>query len=259
MRQNFSTQRLRIGQITVEARQGRNTKILLFRNDRSDLPHLLISFGNLSKEIDIHLKSRTIGGQEELHEIAKVPEASVTTVITNIEPRFREVALQHIVNTRPVRPGWLGKKGYMVSHVDEESERKLVEMFAPKRKYHSKWERVLKAAGLDDFIQSDLPGQMLFLPSVLNELSRLRYSRAVMVHRIRGRHKPAITAVRPGLDANGRLKWFPMHKMIDDLKFATELVAEQLKALVSEDKLKLLWDELHLEEVDWIARSASRN
>ena len=78
-----------------------------------------------------------------------------------------------------------------------------------------------------------------------------------MVHRIRGRHKPAITAVRPGLDANGRLKWFPMHKMINDLTFVTELVAEQLKALVPQDKFKLLWAELHLEEVDWIARSTS--
>jgi hypothetical protein len=143
--------------------------------------------------------------------------------------------------------------------VDEESERKLVDMFAPRRKYHSKWERVLKAAGLDDFIKSDLPGQMLFLPSVLNELSRLHYSRAVMVHRIRGRHKPAITAIRLVLDANGRLKWFPLHKMINDMKLATELVAEQIKALVSQDTLKLLWDELHLEEVDWIARSTSHN
>jgi len=53
------------------------------------------------------------------------------------------------------------------------------------------------------------------------------------------------------------LKLFPMHKMINDLTFVTELVAEQLKALVPQDKFKLLWAELHLEEVDWIARSTS--
>jgi len=253
MSQNFLVHRIRIGQITVEARRGRNTKVLVIRNDRADLPHLLISFGNVSKEIDIHLKARTTGGQEALRCVAKIPESIIATVLQNLEPRFQETAIQHITNVRPVRPGWLARKGYVVSYLDDEVEQKMVEMIAPKRKYHSKWERVLRAAGLDDFVQSELPGEMVFLPSVLHELKRLEYSRPVMVHRVRGKHKPAMTALRLGRTAEGRLRWFPMHKIVNDFRGIGESVIEELRQLVPPDKWKLIWDELRLGEVDWIA------
>jgi len=253
MSQNFLVHRIRIGQITLEARQGRNTKLLLFRNDRADLPHLLISLGNVSGEIDIHLKTRSTGGQEALRCIAKIPEGTITTVLQNLEPRFQEMALHHITTTRAVRPGWLAMKGYIVSYLDDEAERKMVEMFAPKRKYHSKWERVLRAAGLDDFVQSELPGEMVLLPSVLHELKRLHYSRPVMVHRVHGRHKPAMSALRLGLTPKGRLKWFPMHKLVNDLRYIGESAIEELKQLVPPDKWRLIWEELRLGEVDWMA------
>ena len=259
MGENSLVHRFRVGQITIEVRQGRNTKVLLFRNDRSDLPHLLFSFGNPSKEIDVHLKSRAAGAKEVLRSIAKISDTAVTIVLENVEPRLKEIALQHVVNIRPVRPGWLGKKGYVVSYLNEESERKLVEIFAPKRKYHSKWERVLRASGLDDFVQSDLPGEMLFLPSVLHELKKLQYSRPVMVHRIRGRHRPAMTALRLGLTSKGRLEWFPVHKFVNDLRYVGELVVDELRQLVPGEKWELVWDALHLEEVDWIANRVKEN
>ncbi len=251
--------RFRIGAITVELRQGSNTKLLILRNDRSDLPHLLISFGNLSKEVDIHLKRRITGGEEQLTTVAKVSEVAITTALQEFEPRFKEIALQHLGNIRPVRPGWLGRKGYVVSYLTADSEQKLVDMLAPKRKYHSKWERVLRSAGLDDFVQSDLPGQMIFLPSVLHELRSIQYSRPVMVHRIRGGHRPAMTALRLGPDRYGRLKWFPMHKALNDLRTFGESVVEQIKQLLPQDKWNLIRDELHLQEVDWISQSNDRN
>lgn len=253
MSQNVLVHRVRIGQITLEARQSRNTKLLVFRNDRADLPHLLISFGNVSKEIDIHLKTRSTGGQESLLCIAKIPEATITTVFQDLEPRFQEMALRHITNVRPVRPGWLARKGYLVSYLGDEAERNMVEIFAPKRKYHSKWERVLRAAGLDDFVQSELPGEMVFLPSVLHELKRLHYSRPVMAYRVRGKHKHATTALRLGLTPKGRLRWFPMHELVNDLRYIGESAIEELKHLVPPDKWRLIWEELRLGEVDWMA------
>jgi hypothetical protein len=48
--------RLRIQKLTLELRQDRNTKLIIFRNDRSDTPHLTLSWNNPSKVIDVHFE-----------------------------------------------------------------------------------------------------------------------------------------------------------------------------------------------------------
>ena len=201
------------------------------------------------------MKRRVTGGKEELTTVAKVSEEAITAAVQNFEPELIQLALQRTANVRPVRPGWLGRKGYVISYLTAESERRLVDTLAPTRKYHSKWERVLRAAGLDDFVQSDLPGEMIFLPSVLHELRRLHYSRPVMVYRIRGSHRPAMTALRLGPDDNGCLRWFPMHKAINDLRIIGESFVERIKQILPQDKWDLIWNELCLEEIGWVANS----
>lgn len=247
--------RLRVGQLTLEIRKGRNTKLMITRNDRSDTPHLLISFGNASKQIDIHLTRRRKGEQEEYFQVAKISESGVSSAIERFVPKLRDLTLEYVSDVRPVRPGWLARKGYLVSYLDVEAERKMIEMFAPKRKYHSKWERVLKAAGLEDYLHSELPGETVFLPSVLHELKRLQYSRPVLVGRVRGRHKPRLTAVHLGVTPKGALKWFPLHKILNPMMHVGESLIQELRQLVADDKWKLIWDELHLEEIDWITSS----
>ncbi len=259
MNENILVHRLRVGELTLEIRKGRNTKLLITRNDRSDTPHLLISFGNQTHEIDVHLTRRTAGAQEDYQPVARISESAVSTVIESFVPKLSELALQHVNDMRAVRPGWLAKKGYLVSYLDVEAERKMVELLAPKRRYHSKWERVLRAAGLEDYLHSELPGETIFLPSVLHELKRVQYSRPVLVGRIRGRRKPRLTAVHLGLTPKGTLKWFPLHKLVSPLMHLGESLIEELKQLVSEDKWKLIWDELHLEEIDWVASRVEKH
>ena len=70
-----------------------------------------------------------------------------------------------------------------------------------------------------------------------------------MVYRIRGNHKPAMTALRLGIDSKGRLKWFPMHKAINDVRVVGESVVEQLKQLVPIENWNRVWAELQLDEV----------
>jgi len=228
---------------------------MVTRNDRSDTPHLLASFGNPSNEIDIHLTWRTSGTQGEYQPIAKIPESAISSVFERLIPEFQKATVQHINRVRPVRPGWLAKKGYLISYLDDDAERKMIEMFAPRRKYHSKWERVLRAAGLEDYINSELPGETIFLPSVLHELKETKYSKPVLVARVRGKHKPRLTGIQLGVTAKGTLKWFPVHDVINPLMHLGELVVNDLKQLVPDDKWKLIWDELRLEEVGWLAKT----
>jgi hypothetical protein len=133
----------------------------------------------------------------------------------------------------------------------------MIEMFAPKRKYHSKWERVLKAAGLEDYLHSDLPGETIFLPSVLHELKQLRYSRPVLVGRLRGKHKPRLTAVYLGVTPKGTLKWFPLHKILSPMMQVGQSVSQELRNLIPEDKWRMIWDEMDLGEIEWISKTSS--
>lgn len=48
----------KLGGLTIRVIQGHNKKLLISRNDRGDLPHLTISWGNASKEFDVHLTTR---------------------------------------------------------------------------------------------------------------------------------------------------------------------------------------------------------
>jgi hypothetical protein len=104
--------RLRIGQLTLEVRKGRNTKLMITRNDRADTPHLLISFGNASKQIDIHLTRRRKGQTEDYLEVARISETGVSSVIERFVPKLRDLTLKYVTDARPVRPGWLARKGY---------------------------------------------------------------------------------------------------------------------------------------------------
>ena len=183
--------------------------------------------------------------------MAKISEAAVSSVFERLIPEFQSVTLEHINNVKPVRPGWLARKGYVISYLDDEAERKMIEILAPKHKYHSKWETVLRASGLEDYINSELPRHTIFLPSVLHQLKAIQYAKPVLVTRVRGRHKPQLTALRLGPNARGTLRWFPIHNVMPPLMHFGELLIRDLRQLVSEDKWNLIWSELRLEELNW--------
>ena len=253
MNDDLLINRLRIGQLSAEIRKGRNTKLLVFRNDRSGTPHLLISFGNASKEIDIHITRRVAGGLEDYLTVAKIPESAIAAVFESLAWRSQEVALQLLRKSRPVRPGWLARKGYLISYPDADAERMMIDLFAPKRKHKRKWERVLEAAGLENYLLSGLPGQTIFRPSILHKLKSLDYRPTVLACRVHRKHKPALAGLYLGLTNSGKRKWFLFDGIPESLMPLGKSLIDQLQGLIPEDKWKLLWDELHLEEIDWIA------
>src|ERR1044072_2666309 len=247
--------RLKFGQLTFEIRKGRNIKFQVFRNERPELPHLLISFGNPTKEIDIHLTHRTAGGKVEYHSIGKVPESAIGQLFESIEPKIRETVLQHASNLRRVRPGWLTRHGYIVCYLNAEVESKVIDFLAPKRKHHSKLERVLREAGLEEYLNTELARETVFLPSVLHELKRLNYAHPIMIARVRGKLRPRLGGVCLFRTNKGNLQWVAIHELTKKLMPLGQLVIDQLRKLVPEDKWQVLLEGLGLDEVDWIASS----
>jgi hypothetical protein len=96
-------------------------KLVIFRVDRTDLPHLTCSWNNPSKEIDIHLTSPSQSTECNRESIVKIQESE-------LRARFRELVAQFfaIVSRSPiqfvwgVQPKWLAERGYRLVGPREE-------------------------------------------------------------------------------------------------------------------------------------------
>jgi hypothetical protein len=86
----------RAGNLTIRLVQGRNVKLFIFRNDRSELPHLTISWRNPSKEIDIHFKKRTKGGREHHDPIAIILESDFSKAYESFQVALLKVMALNI-------------------------------------------------------------------------------------------------------------------------------------------------------------------
>lgn len=88
-------------------------KLVIFRVDRTDLPHLTCSWNNPSKEIDMHLTSPSQGSECDRESIVRIQESE-------LRARFRELMARFfaIVSHSPiqfvwgVQPKWLTDRAY---------------------------------------------------------------------------------------------------------------------------------------------------
>src|SRR5882672_9492807 len=134
------TTRLRFDKLTMEFRRRGNAKLIIFRNDRDDTPHVTASWENRSKQVDVHLTSRAKAGHEEHRRIAAIDEQAFIKLFTSYEPAFLENLGPSIGTFRGVRPGWLGRKGYVVFYLDSEERKQFVERIVPRSERHGKSE-----------------------------------------------------------------------------------------------------------------------
>ena len=121
--QELSSQEVRrfeIPNLALSVIPGRNTKVLIFRTDRSDLPHLTLSWGNASGEIDFHLTTRLAGGEEHHISITKVPESELIQAVEMFKVELAEAFAAQMPRLQRVRPEWLGRRGYLVVHLTSE-------------------------------------------------------------------------------------------------------------------------------------------
>src|SRR6266496_1324051 len=162
--------RLRVPKLTVELRQDRNTKLMLFRNDRSDTPHLTLSWNNPSKVIDVHLKSRSAGGGEVHCEIGIVKERAFLKLLGTLKDRLRDNVLVELSRAAKINPGRLGRWGYAVFHLDEDEKREFIDKIAPLRN-HGKRERVLHPEALADWANSAEVRKNIYHPSALHYIA----------------------------------------------------------------------------------------
>jgi hypothetical protein len=228
----------------------RNAKLMIFRNDRSGTPHLLISWENLSKEVDVHLKSRSAGGQEYPNYLAKIPESDFVKLFKSFEPAFMQSINANLCRIPRVRPGWLGHRGYAVFYMDEREKSQMMDRIAPLRKYHGKWERVPDMQAFEDWTNSPEIINNIYHPSILHDIAANGYDDIIMAGRIRGKHKPKSMALCLVKSSNGRASWVNLDRLIQSMMGISETSTLLcLKQLLPKDAWTTIFNELHLEEV----------
>jgi hypothetical protein len=88
-------------------------KLVIFRVDRTDLPHLTCSWNNPSKEIDIHLTSPSQRSECKRQSIVKIQESELRARLRELVPQFcaivRHSPIQFVWG---VQPKWLADRGY---------------------------------------------------------------------------------------------------------------------------------------------------
>jgi hypothetical protein len=239
--------------LTFEIRQGKNTKIILFRNGLDQVPHLTISFGNVSGEIDIHLTKRS-ADKEEYISIAKISEKEVQIVISALEPILKKNFMQNIHKIKKVRPGWLGRKGYRITYLDEDATQKLIDKVFPIKERRDKKRKVKREYNLtsetfENYVYSQKDKKIFFYPSILHELALIKYGNPVFAFRIFGKHKPKIIPIVLKQLPNGRFYWFRLDKFIKVISNLGEICFSALKQLLPDDAWTIISRELHLEEL----------
>src|SRR3712207_2500884 len=103
---------------------GRQERKLFLMDGRYPMLHLTVSWNNPSGEIDIHL-TRELPDKTKLYgPIFKFTETTVTNFLNSMVPRFEaeftSLAVPLLREIRPIRPGWLGRKGYPIFWLPEE-------------------------------------------------------------------------------------------------------------------------------------------
>src|ERR1051326_3085519 len=172
--------RLRIHKLTMQLWRDRNSKLMLFRNDRNDTPHLLISWTNPSKEIDIHLTSRSAESQEDYHRIAILRERDFIRPLRSFRDSFIESVNLHKI--QKVKPGWLGHRGYAIFYMDNVEKSHVIDRIAPLRKHHGKWERAPDLQAFMDWVHAPEVMNYIYHPSILHDIAAEGYDEIGRAH-----------------------------------------------------------------------------
>lgn len=241
--------RLRVGEFIIELRRSNNSMVIVTRNDNKDVPHLTISFNNPTGLINIHLTKRVSGEPDQRIDVAKIAEEKVAAALSSLVVELKSRILLNLYKLKKIRPGWLGRRGYIISYLDRETEQRLLDTVVPRRRYHRKDERHIVSSGLDEFINSER-GNLFFRPAILHKLISLGHSQPVFAIRSHGRHKPKIMPIVLMLDSNGKPCWLRIDwlvKVIKDVAYESGL--SSIRRLFPKDAWQTICQEMKLNEI----------
>jgi hypothetical protein len=234
---------------------GRQERKLFLMDSRYPMLHLTISWDNPSGEIDIHL-TRELPDKTKIYgSIFRFSRMAVAGFLDSIRPRFEAEATALIMpflqKVRPLRPGWLGRKGYLIFWVPEEEHKPLMMRFARRRgknRYRVYPETINSVNHAEDVLER------LYEPAVLHEIAAQGRRGWIQALRIKGkkRRRRRVLTLTPVTWWDGRLRWIAIDPIamafLERMKWAEESLVKPFNKALSEI-LDRVFDELRLHEL----------
>lgn len=241
---------LKIGKLTLRLIESHNTKLVIGRNDRADLPHLTISWKNPTAEIDFHLTTRVRGGDVYHESLGKIAESDLARVADSLGEELSKALVSKISALRKVRPGWLARNGYWLLHLPEGMQDKLVNNLAAKSKRHGKWTRVVETDFLEKFAQSSEVTDSIYHPSVLHDLARIGFSGPILTQSTRRKRGKRLIGLCLMANPDDRRYWARIDRLTQDiLKLSEGFITSSIKKLLPGDTWLKIQSGLQLDEV----------
>jgi len=121
-------------------------KLVVFRTDRDDLPHLTYSWNNPSGEVDVHLTPMAPRSEHDRESILRIQESELKAKVHELVREILGLILKNPIEMIwCVQPRWLAKQGYLlVGSKDEPVDLWFQRALPKKRGKHRLDERVFK-------------------------------------------------------------------------------------------------------------------
>jgi hypothetical protein len=219
---------------------------------RSDYPalHLTISWKTPSGIMNVHLTRHLSDGSKIHSYIARFTEADLIDYLNTIGQELAQKTLPFIPKLMPIRPGWLGRRGYLILWISEETNKQLIDRFAQrhkKKKYRIYSTSFTEMNHLEEFMK------YIYEPSILHKIADYSKPGLVQAVPLIGRRKKKrrffTLKYMPWLDS--KLRWVAIdHALGPAISKEIEdsfLQKSFFKSLP--DNLNKVFNELRLEEL----------
>lgn len=235
---------------------GRQERKLFLLDSRYPTLHLTISWNNPSGEIDLHLTRELPDKTKRYGSIAKLTKESITgffdSVMPLFETEFAPLALSFLQNARPVRPGWLRRKGYLILWLPTEEHLSWVTKFAHKK---SKNKYRIYQSSINNLNHFEEIEEHLYEPAILHEIAARGERGWIQALRLRGRKRRRkenihLTYVRW---PDGRVSWIPIDRFVLALRDLMKKTEDSVFKPLTESlrkRLGVIYDDLRLHELD---------
>lgn len=227
-------------------------RTVVFMNSQFPTLHLTISWMNQSGEFDIHMSRELSNGSKLYSSIAKFTEADLKRfsewLELNFEPQLISILSSFLIRSKPIRPGWLRRRGYVILWVPEKDHQQLIVDKLVKR--HKKRKYRLYS---DCFLNLNLTREVeeyLYDPSILHTLARNDEQGLLQALPLIGRRKNR----RKNLSLKfvnspvGKSGWFTIDSIVPDFGRIFEPIHHRLIQALPRI-LDRVFDELRLHEL----------
>jgi hypothetical protein len=155
-------------------------------------------------------------------------------------PELGQDFLANMNLIKEVRPGWLGRKGYVICYINEKFQTEFLDKIAPIRK-RKKWERFITASGFAAYINLLQIDNYLFPTSFLHDLKLKDQNLPVFAVRVFGRRRPGVLPLMLLPNLKAKWGWYRGDVFAKIMKEFGEKYINSIKDLFPTD----LWEKIH--------------